>query len=49
MEDRLTFSGPFGLQNVVSTGVRWDWTGGRGLRDVMPFEEEFEQLLDPEN
>ncbi|MBF5040766.1 hypothetical protein FGE12_00040 [Aggregicoccus sp. 17bor-14] len=46
-EDRALYSGPFGLQNQVSVGLRWDWTGGRGLRDVTPYEEEFEKLLAP--
>lgn len=45
-QDRAFLSGPFGLQNLFSVGVRYDWTFGRGLRDVMPFEEEFEELLD---
>ncbi|HZI13253.1 MAG TPA: hypothetical protein VE153_22925, partial [Myxococcus sp.] len=45
-EDRVLLSAPFGLQNVFSLGARWDWTGGRGLRDVTPPEEEFEELLD---
>lgn len=46
-EDRVLWSAPFGLQNVFSLGVRMDFSAGRGLRDVLPFEEEFEQLLDP--
>jgi len=46
-EDRLLVSGPFGRQNQFSVGLRWDWTGGRGLRDVIPYEEEFEELLAP--
>ncbi|MFP2926784.1 hypothetical protein ACLESO_16610 [Pyxidicoccus sp. 3LG] len=45
-EDRALLSGPFGLQNVFSVGARWDWMGGRGLRDITPPEEEFEELLD---
>ncbi len=45
-EDRVLMSDPFGLQNVFSLGARWDWTGGRGLRDITPPEEEFEELLD---
>ena len=45
-QDQAWLSGPYGFQNLVSAGVRWDWTGGRGLRDILPFEEEFEQLLD---
>jgi hypothetical protein len=45
-EDRALLSGPFGLQNVFSLGARWDWMGGRGLRDISPPEEEFEELLD---
>ncbi|HET9450350.1 MAG TPA: hypothetical protein VFO83_05685, partial [Aggregicoccus sp.] len=46
-EDRFLVSGPFGRQNQFSVGLRWDWTGGRGLRDVVPYEEEFEELLAP--
>ncbi len=45
-EDQLLLSEPFGPQNMFSLGLRWDWTGGRGLRDVLPDEEEFERLLD---
>ncbi|RKG87742.1 hypothetical protein [Corallococcus terminator] len=45
-EDRAFLSGPYGFQNVFSLGARWDWTGGRGLQDVTPTEEEFEELLD---
>ncbi|WP_375761286.1 hypothetical protein [Corallococcus exercitus] len=45
-EDRAFLSGPYGTQNVFSLGARWDWTGGRGLQDVTPTEEEFEELLD---
>jgi hypothetical protein len=45
-EDRVFLTGPYGTQNVFSLGARWDWTGGRGLRDVTPTEEEFEELLD---
>jgi len=45
-EDRALLSAPFGLQNVFSVGARWDWMGGRGLRDITPPEEEFEELLD---
>jgi hypothetical protein len=45
-EDHFLLSTPFGPQNVFSLGLRWDWTGGRGLRDVLPDEEEFERLLD---
>ncbi|QSQ23834.1 hypothetical protein JY651_02285 [Pyxidicoccus parkwayensis] len=45
-EDRALLSDPFGLQNVFSVGARWDWMGGRGLRDISPPEEEFEELLD---
>ncbi|MBZ4422744.1 hypothetical protein [Myxococcus sp. RHSTA-1-4] len=45
-EDRALLSGPFGLQNVFSLGARWDWMGSRGLRDITPPEEEFEELLD---
>jgi hypothetical protein len=45
-EDQVLASQPFGLQNVLGLGVRWDWTGGRGLRDVLPYEEEFEDVLD---
>ncbi|MCY1020681.1 hypothetical protein [Pyxidicoccus sp. MSG2] len=45
-EDRALLSDPFGLQNVFSVGARWDWMGGRGLRDITPPEEEFEELLD---
>ncbi|WP_304504065.1 hypothetical protein [Corallococcus sp. EGB] len=45
-EDRAFLSGPYGMQNVFSLGARWDWTGGRGLQDVTPTEEEFEELLD---
>ncbi|NPC77688.1 hypothetical protein HPC49_05395 [Pyxidicoccus fallax] len=45
-EDRVLLSDPFGLQNVFSLGARWDWMGGRGLRDITPPEEEFEELLD---
>ncbi|RKH40212.1 hypothetical protein [Corallococcus sicarius] len=45
-EDRVFLSGPYGTQNLFSLGARWDWTGGRGLRDVTPTEEEFEELLD---
>ncbi|WP_404370027.1 hypothetical protein ACIHQR_08755 [Corallococcus coralloides] len=45
-EDRAFLSGPYGMQNMFSLGARWDWTGGRGLQDVTPTEEEFEELLD---
>jgi hypothetical protein len=45
-EDQLLLSAPFGPQNVLSMGARWDWTGGRGLRDTLPPEEEFKELLD---
>lgn len=45
-EDRAFLAGPYGTQNVFSLGARWDWTGGRGLQDVTPTEEEFEELLD---
>jgi hypothetical protein len=45
-EDQVLLSARFGLQNMFSLGLRWDWTGGRGLRDVLPDEEEFERLLD---
>jgi hypothetical protein len=45
-EDQLLLSSPFGPQNVLAIGARWDWTGGRGLRDALPPEEEFEELLD---
>ncbi|MDQ3264400.1 MAG: hypothetical protein M3Y59_12175 [Myxococcota bacterium] len=47
VEDRLHYSNPFGLQNVAGAGLRWDFSGGRGLRDIAPPEEEFEHLLDP--
>lgn len=46
VEDAGWYSRPFGLQNVFSAGVRWDWAGGRGLRDVLPYEEEFDRVLD---
>ncbi|NPC48511.1 hypothetical protein D7X99_34890 [Corallococcus sp. AB032C] len=46
VEDRAFLSGPYGMQNMFSLGARWDWTGGRGLQDVTPTEEEFEELLD---
>lgn len=45
-ENRLEVSSPYGNQNLFSLGVRWDWTGGRGLSDLMPSEEEFDQHLE---
>ncbi len=46
-EDALYLGTPWGAQNTLTLGVRWDWTRGRGLRDFMPFEEEFEDLVGP--
>ncbi len=45
--DQVLASDPFGAQNVFSVGLRFDWSGGRGLRDLGPTEEDFDELLDP--
>ncbi|MFL5320015.1 MAG: hypothetical protein ACJ790_10210 [Myxococcaceae bacterium] len=45
-EDAVQFSAPLGTQNLFTLGARWDFTGGRGLSDLMPTEEEFDQLVE---
>jgi len=44
--DTLRYSSVVGLEHTGWLGLRLDFSRGRGWRDLMPWEEEFESLLE---
>jgi hypothetical protein len=37
---------PGEVRQVIRVGLRWDWTGGRGLDDFAPSEQRFDTLVE---
>lgn len=46
LRDDLYLSDLVGHRNVFLVGVRYDFTGGRGLRDILPSERRFNDLIE---
>lgn len=46
LRDDLYLSNLGGHRNVFLVGIRYDFTGGRGLRDILPSERRFNDLIE---
>ncbi|WP_428268477.1 hypothetical protein [Haliangium sp.] len=47
LQDDVYLSASSRNRNVLSIGIRYDMTGGRGLRDMLPGERRFDALIEP--